>query len=100
MFSLKTVSLFGATAAAVGFEKLPNTDQIGDDASLHCLDNTAFCQRTREFKIDMDTVASYLSYNVVPKSVQVDPSTGSIKAKLEMGCEESGYLSHELELTM
>jgi len=23
-----------------------------DDASLYCLDNTPFCQRTREWKID------------------------------------------------
>lgn len=37
---------------AADFSKLKSTVNGGDDASLHCLDGTAFCQRTREFKID------------------------------------------------
>ena len=100
MFSLTRISLFSATAAAIDFAKVPGTAPAGDDASLHCLDNTAFCQRTREFKIDMDTVASYLSYNIVPSSVVVDSETSTINARLEMGCDQSGYLAHDLDLQM
>ena len=76
MNCLTKVSFLGALAAAVEFEKQDVTEAVGgDDASLHCLDNTGFCQRTREFKIDMDTVASYLSYNVLPDSVVFDNET-------------------------
>ena len=46
----------------------------------------------------MDTVSSYLSYNVVPDSLAVDYDTSTISAKLQMGCDQSGYLSHDLEL--
>ena len=40
MFAAKIISLLGATASAIGFEKF---DQAGDDASLHCLDGNTFC---------------------------------------------------------
>ena len=101
MNCLTKVSFLGALAAAVEFEKQAVTEAVGgDDASLHCLDNTGFCQRTREFKIDMDTVASYLSYNVLPDSVVFDNETSTVTAKLEMGCDQTGYLARELELQM
>lgn len=60
---------------------------MGDDASNYCLDGTAFCERTREFKIDQDTAKSDIMYNIDPKSVKVDAKTGSIKANLLMGCD-------------
>jgi hypothetical protein len=49
MFVSKILALLGATASAINFSKL---DQMGDDASLHCINGNTFCQRTREFKID------------------------------------------------
>ena len=53
MFAAKLVSLLSASAAAVEFSHAEGyAASAGDDASLHCLSGTAFCERTREFKID------------------------------------------------
>ena len=46
MFAAKIVALLAASATAIDIANQ------GDDASLHCLDNNTFCQRTREWKID------------------------------------------------
>ena len=51
MFSAKLVALLGATTNALDLSSRAN-DSAGDDASNHCLDNTGFCQRTREWKLD------------------------------------------------
>ena len=45
MFKPKFIALLGAVAQA-------GNQASGDDASLHCLDGTPFCERTREWKLD------------------------------------------------
>ncbi len=55
MFAAKIISMLSATALAIDFNQV---DQAGDDASLHCLDNTPFCQRTREWKLDQADISA------------------------------------------
>lgn len=92
-----------AIKTAVDVENIFEAQKVGDDASNYCLDGTPFCQRTREFKIDQDPAhpsSSDIRYNVDVNSVKHDAETGTIKANLLMGCDEYGYLAHDLELTM
>ena len=102
MFTVKLVALLVATATAIDIE--PSAGQ-GDDASLHCLDNTAFCQRTREWKIDQQQNAgeSSLGYSILEDSVQVSSESSQITAKVNLyeGCwDDSGYMAKELDLTL
>ena len=100
MFSTKLISLLGATAAAIEFDAQASHKLVGDDASNYCPQDTMFCARTREFKIDQmyGRSPSDLSYSIDPDSIMT--KDGTIKAKLAMDCGQPGYLAPELDLTL
>lgn len=47
MLLVKLIALFSVLSSATRLESIG-----GDDASRHCLSKTAFCERTREWKLD------------------------------------------------
>ena len=101
MFSAKLISLLGATAAAIDFDVQASHKLAGDDASNYCPQDTMFCARTREFKIDQmmhDGRQSDLSYSIDPDSIIA--KDGTLKAKLAIDCGQPGYLAPELDLTL
>ena len=95
MFAAKIISMLSATVLAIDFQK---AQEVGDDASLHCLDNNAFCQRTREWKIDQadPTSPHDISYiGSAPAMVNEDGRT-YVDSQLSLSCDQSGYLAPNL----
>ena len=92
----KFAALLGA-AAAIDFQ------QVGDDASLHCLENNTFCQRTREWKLDQNdpTAAKDIQYALTAgHQIQPQSSTSSVAFRMDLGCQPMGFLAQQLLFSM
>ena len=56
---------------------------VQDDATAHCLSGNSFCERTREFKLDvLRNSGSEISYSLLKDSLVVNDDTASINGKL------------------
>ncbi len=68
--------------------------QVGDDASLHCLDGNHFCQRTREWKIDQNDIHSPKDLGYAERSGSGIVTGSKVSFKLSIDCDKNtGYLA-------
>ena len=95
------VSFVLSLATFIASTQAAEITKIGDDASLYCLDDNNFCQRTREWKIDQNDASS-------PKDIGYASQIGASKVdgskvnfKLDLNCDQdSGYLATELHVEL